>query len=117
MTTTQSEGIRLDTKVVQRLLDLLASDDGFRDLFTRSPYDALLQAGAEAGQTEDAQLRLRLASMCLSVQTLASKEAIQGLRASLEAQLNAGIGMNPIQLNVQGLGNRSLKAPEPLLVG
>lgn len=115
MTTTTSAGIRLDAKAVQRLLDLLASDDDFRDLFTKSPYDALCQAGAAAAADEESELKLRLASIGLTVQTLASKDAIRALRSSLETQLRAGIGMQPILLNVQGLANRSLRAPEPSL--
>ena len=74
---------RLSEPVVDRLLDLLSSDDDFRDLFARDARAALAQVGhlpaATAGITEGAW-------WCLKVESLASKEVIAHSRAELREQ-------------------------------
>jgi putative modified peptide len=81
----------LHPNVAQKLLDLLSSDDDFRDLFQRDAQAALVQAGyvAPAGTAPSAAASLSGAE-CMQLspeQTLASKEQIQRDRAKLESGL------------------------------
>lgn len=106
MTTPATNSFKLDSKVIGRLLDLLATDDSFREIFKQSPYSALLQAGYETGESD---ALLQQMSKCLVVENLASKELMQSARAALEAQLSAGLTMSPIQLNVADHKKRTTK--------
>lgn len=65
----------LHPDVVNRLLDLLSTDDDFRALFTRDAGAALVQAGGDTGGGECLQLA--------AGQTLASKEQIANDRQKL----------------------------------
>jgi putative modified peptide len=83
----------LDPKVVRRLLDLLSSDDGFRELFQRDAHAALVEAGWIPPQDaeQDADMAEVSGGTCLQLTsgaTLASKEQIRGARAKLESTLN-----------------------------
>lgn len=100
MTTSAIGTIRLDRKVIGKLLDLLGTDDSFRALFQQSPYVALTQAGYVTNdETFDAAVQA--ACQHLIVKSLVSKEIVRNCRASLESQLNASLCMNPIQLNME----------------
>jgi putative modified peptide len=74
---------RLSEPIVDRLLDLLSSDDDFRARFARDARDALAFIGylpaANPVLTEGAW-------WCLKVESLASKEAILQGRAELRRQ-------------------------------
>jgi putative modified peptide len=85
----------LSPEAADRLLDLLSSDDKFRDLFMRDPVSALLKAGYSASDQELAQLRTTM-----KVDSLASKDAIAGARAQLSSSPTSLLCMNPIQLNI-----------------
>ena len=83
----------LDPNVVRKLLDLLSTDDAFRDLFQRDAHEALVQAGwVPAPGTDPSEDMAALSSgSCLQLQsgaTLASKEQIAGQRSKLEASLS-----------------------------
>lgn len=83
----------LDPKVAKRLLDLLSTDDDFRELFKQDAHAALVQAGWVPG-TDDANADLTALSggSCMQLsadQTLASKEQIAQDRNKLETTLNA----------------------------
>lgn len=84
----------LASEVVDRLLDLLSSDDAFRALFVADPAAALVQAGHMADADALALLRQQLA-----VQELASKEVIAAAREEIRASLTCGMAMHPIQLD------------------
>lgn len=100
MTTSAIGTIRLDRKVIGKLLDLLGTDDSFRALFQQSPYVALTQAGYVANDKAfDAVMQA--ACQHLIVKNLVSKDIVKNCRASMEAQLQAGLGMQPIQLNME----------------
>jgi len=76
----------LGAKVVDRLLDLLSTDDAFRALFVSDTYAALLQAGYEppAGADENTVNP----ALCIYTPNLASKEKIARERGKLTRTLN-----------------------------
>lgn len=84
----------LTAEVADRLLDLLSSDDAFRELFIADPAAALVQAGHVADAAELALLRQQL-----SVQSLAAKEVVAAARQEIRASLTCGMAMHPIQLD------------------
>lgn len=79
----------LDPNLVDTLLDLLSSDDAFRDQFSADPAAALQSLGAT-----DVSL-----APCMEVETLASKETIAAARNELRDHLILGtLGQEPITL-------------------
>ncbi|MFJ4906416.1 NHLP-related RiPP peptide [Streptomyces sp. NPDC093249] len=86
-----NEKLHLPADVVDRLLDLLSTDDRFRRLFARNRHAALVEAGCALSEE-----RLRAASpfSCLAVDRLASKEVIAGAREELRAHLLADAAYN-----------------------
>ena len=79
----------LKPHVARKLLDLLSSDDGFRDLFQRDAHAALVEPGYEAppgaeGTPETSGGRCMQLS---STEKLASKEQIARDRVKLEKSL------------------------------
>ncbi|WP_407840642.1 NHLP-related RiPP peptide [Streptomyces sp. DSM 116496] len=78
--------LRIPPKVVDRLLDLLATDDAFRELFQHNRHAALVQAGYELSEE---QLRAGSPFSCLIVWGLASKATIADARDQLRAHLLA----------------------------
>ncbi|MFI6642542.1 NHLP-related RiPP peptide [Streptomyces sp. NPDC050504] len=82
----EHEKLRLPADVVDRLLDLLSTDDRFRRLFTQNRHEALVQAGCALTAE---QLRAATPLRCLTVDQLAGKEAIAGAREELRAHLLA----------------------------
>ncbi len=91
--------VRLEPKVVRKLLDRLGTDNEFRRLFKKDPAAALAASGHKVAKG-DAAAALAQVAGCLSVQNIAPKATIVRSREALEAQLLGGIGMMPIQLNV-----------------
>jgi len=87
----------LQPQVVSKLLDLLSTDDDFRELFQTDARAALAQAGymEPAGSGLASALAggsLTSAASCLQLQggaSLASKESIMQERSKLEQSLNA----------------------------
>lgn len=76
----------LDPKITKQLLDLLSSDDKFRQLFKNDAAVALAQVGYNVGADEAS------AAYCIQLQAgepLASKAKITRDRAKLEAALNS----------------------------
>jgi putative modified peptide len=71
----------LPAQVVDQLLDLLATDDSFRELFARNPEAAFERMGypPTPGQLE-----------CCKPGKLASKEAIEETRAAMRDRLMLG---------------------------
>lgn len=74
----------LDAAVANRLLDLLSTDDAFRELFVRDARAALETAGYVNDDPTAAH-----PAMCLQVHALASKESIAASRSKLTSSLNA----------------------------
>ncbi|GAA0617853.1 putative modified peptide [Kribbella sandramycini] len=75
---------QLPAPVVDRLLDLLATDDAFRDLFAHDRQAALTAVGCE---TPDG-------FGCLAVDRLAAKTVIAAARDELRAYLLSGAAYN-----------------------
>ncbi|AWZ07878.1 putative modified peptide [Streptomyces sp. ICC1] len=87
MPSTMSETkLQIPPRVADRLLDLLATDDAFRELFQQNRHAALVEAGYEL--SED-QLRAASPFSCLIVDQLAGKAAIADARDQLRAYLLA----------------------------
>lgn len=80
----------LHPRVARKLLDLLSTDDDFRDLFRRDAHAALVQAGYEApAGTESTAGASGGGCMQLSgTDQLASKEQIARDRPKLEQSLS-----------------------------
>ncbi|MGH8025561.1 MAG: NHLP-related RiPP peptide [Pseudoxanthomonas sp.] len=104
-TTSSSEKIsaRISPQVADRLLELLGTDDVFRQLFKNDPKQALLKVGFVEPASEISPV------YCLTgIEKLASKDVIIQSRESIKAYLTAGLGMTPIQLNARS-SNASFK--------
>ncbi|MET9349504.1 NHLP-related RiPP peptide [Streptomyces termitum] len=80
----ENEKTRLPADVIDRLLDLLSTDDHFRELFTRDRHAALALAGCDLTAE---QLRAAAPLRCLTVRELAGKETIARAREELRAHL------------------------------
>lgn len=76
--------LRIPPEVADRLLQLLATDDAFRELFKGDRHAALVQAGLDA---DPSRLRETSGLPCLVVDRLASKSDIAAAREALKAHL------------------------------
>ncbi len=95
----------LDPALADRLLDLLSTDDLFRERFQRDHLAALRTIGYESptpgqmtacGLVANAQPE---AFRDCKVQELASKDAIQAARVEIKAMLTRGLAQNTPQLD------------------
>ena len=87
---------RLPDPIVDALLDKLGSDDGFRAAFVTDARGALASLGFEPAA--DSSITQGIWT-CVSVDELASKEAIVAAHSALKAQLGAvRAAYNPISL-------------------
>ncbi len=68
----------LPAELARRLLDLLSSDDAFRERFAADPSAALTALGASPSEA---------AAGCVAIDHLASKEAFAAAREALLAHL------------------------------
>lgn len=79
---------RLPPAIAERLLDLLCSDDAYRELFRESPREALVLVGlAEAADPARGPADGPWA--CLHGQCLPSKPVLRGIRDALHAQMTS----------------------------
>lgn len=86
----------LSDETAAKLLDKLATDDDFRDLFQKNPRQALADVGH--APAADASVKEGLWS-CLSVSKLADKKDIAASRDTLRRQLaTEQAGAHPITL-------------------
>jgi putative modified peptide len=91
----------LDPKIADKLLDLLSTDDDFRDLFQKDPQVALQQVGYSEG-TASATSKASSApsfAACCRVDTLASKEVILAARSEIKKMLTSGLAYTTPQLD------------------
>jgi putative modified peptide len=92
---------RMPDHIVETLLDKLGSDDAFREAFSTNPREALAGLGfSEAADTSVS----RGIWMCMTVNELASKEAIRSAASEFRAQfrINAGV-FTPFVLEARGV--------------
>ena len=82
---------KLDPMVARRLLDLLSSDDAFRDLFKSDPMGALIEAGHVFPANQKAgglgEVHFFPGLFCYLVGELASKEEIAATRELIYSHL------------------------------
>lgn len=84
----------LDPQTADRLLELLSTDDGFRELFMREPREALKQVGFVNHSD------LASPHFCfLSIRQLASKREIAAARTEIRTMLTSGLGQTPPMLD------------------
>lgn len=93
----------LDPQIADRLLDLLSTDDGFRDLFAKDPQAALKKVGYQPGPATAEGEKIQAANAafdtCCSVSSLASKEAILEARDAIRSMLTSGLSQITPQLD------------------
>lgn len=77
----------LDAATADKLLELLANDDTFRDCFQCNPAQALAQIGAQGASANDSAPVAGEPYFCMTTQQLASKEDIAQARAELQSYL------------------------------
>lgn len=85
----------LDPKVAKKLLDLLSTDDGFRELFKQDAHAALVKAGWQApagANAADDGMALQSGGQCLQLSAdegLASKANLLRDRQKLEKAMTS----------------------------
>ncbi len=77
---------RFEPKVIDALLDKLSHDDGFRDLFQSDPRSALAQVG-HITPDELVGVSAKDPVLCVTTNSLASKEDIQSGREKLQSRM------------------------------
>ncbi|MEB2124284.1 NHLP-related RiPP peptide, partial [Xanthomonas campestris pv. campestris] len=77
----------LDATTADKLLELLSSDDTFRDCFRCNPAQALAKIGACGASANDSAPVAGEPYFCMTTQQLASKEDIAQARAELQSYL------------------------------
>jgi len=100
----------LDLQVADRLLDLLSTDDAFRQLFQTSPQAALRSIGYKPQTPSASSLLSGLGmshepepfSLC-EIGQLASKQAIREARIALRETLAQGLAYNTPALDAANL--------------
>lgn len=90
--------------MADRLLELLGTDDVFRQLFKNDPKQALQKVGFIESASE-----VSPAVCFMGIEKLASKVDILDSRAELKTMLTSGLGQSPIQLNVPSASPRRRK--------
>lgn len=92
---TKKKASALDPQLADKLLELLGTDDVFRQLFKNNPQQALEKIGffgiAHGGITR---------WLLLGIKKLASKAAILESRTELKAMLTVALGMTPVHSNI-----------------
>ncbi|TDD47271.1 putative modified peptide [Kribbella antibiotica] len=82
--TIQDTKLQIPPSVADRLLERLATDDVFRELFARDRHAALIDVGLDSEKVNGAPLA------CMVVETLAGKAEIAAAREALKAHLTWG---------------------------
>lgn len=105
----------LEARIADRLLDLLSTDDGFRDRFQRDHLSAL----AEIGYAPEEPGAMTACGLVVAAQPepfaeckvkrLASKESISNARVEIKNMLLAGLDQTTPQLDVGIQGQRTLR--------
>ncbi|TDD47272.1 putative modified peptide [Kribbella antibiotica] len=97
--TIEETKLQIPPNVADRLLELLATDDAFRELFARDRHAALIGIGLDSQQVMGARLG------CLRVENLAGKDEIAAARDTLKDYLtSAASHTNPHRLEAGAIG-------------
>jgi len=96
--------LKLDASLASKLIELLASDDAFRETFSRDPLAAL----AELGQAPSDELKTFVSICCSNVQ-LADKEKIAAAQEQIKSMLTSGASQSVPMLDANLSGGRTLK--------
>lgn len=103
--TARTTSAPLSADITDRLLDLLSTDDLYRDRFQADPRAALVEIGylplPEAGMTACGALPEKLPEALIdcTVTNLAPKEAIAAARAEIRAMLTRGLNQQTPKLD------------------
>ncbi len=96
--------LKLDADTANKLIELLSTDDAFRDLFSRDTLAALEQVG----QAPTDELKAFVTECCSKV-TLADKSVIAGAQDKILAMLTSGGNQTVPMLDANQEGGRTLK--------
>lgn len=96
--------IKLEAATASKLIELLSSDDAFRELFVSDTLAAL----EKVGQAPTPELKAFVVECCTKVE-LASKETIAGAREEIMNMLTSGGNHNIPMLDANLAKNRPLK--------
>lgn len=106
----------LDPALADRLLDLLSTDDLFRERFQRDPRAALHEIGyqspeSSAKMTACGSLPVAMPEALIDckVENLAPKETIAAAREGIRAMLTRGLNQTVPDLNARGSSVRVFK--------
>lgn len=96
--------LKLEAATANKLVDLLSTDDAFRELFVSDTLAAL----EVVGQAPTDELR-EFVSTCCSKVTLADKSVITGAREAILSMLTSGGNQTVPMLDANQPGGRTLK--------
>jgi putative modified peptide len=96
--------LKLDSSIANKLIDLLSSDDAFRELFTQDTLAALVQLGVKP----DDELAAFLKDCCTKVQ-LAEKGNIAASQGHIRDMLTSGASQSVPMLDANLGSGRNLK--------
>jgi putative modified peptide len=104
----------IDVETAERLLELLGTDDGFRQKFQENPSAALESIGYSSEGPESMAASLESDSLlqpfsACSVMRLASKDQILAAKDELTATLVQGLAYNTPTLEAETLDRRTRK--------
>jgi putative modified peptide len=100
----------IDAETAGKLLELLGTDDGFRQRFQENPSAALESIGYASDSLASAQAEsLPQPFSACSVSQLASKEQILAAKEELTTTLTQGLAYNTPTLEAETLARRTRK--------
>lgn len=96
--------LQLDSSIANKLIELLSSDDAFRQLFSTDTLAALAQLGVSV----DEEIEAFVKDCCNNVQ-LAEKGNIAAAQGHIRDMLTSGASQSVPMLDANQVGGRSLK--------
>lgn len=96
--------LKLEAATASKLIELLSSDDGFRELFAKDTLAAL----EKLGQARTPELEAFVVECCAKIE-LASKETIADAREEIMSMLTVGGNYSVPMLDANQPKNRPLK--------
>ncbi|KRG40458.1 hypothetical protein ARC20_01575 [Stenotrophomonas panacihumi] len=96
--------LKLEAATANKLIELLSSNDKFRDLFSSDPLAAMVELGLQP----DDGLKQFVGTCCAKI-TLADKETIVSAKEALQSMLTRGMDQSVPMLDANQAGGRTLK--------